>query len=433
MVVDTRLEIRLCSYVEEHKESLVSIIRDLVRIPSQNTPPIGTEEACQQYVADHLRRHGWDPVLYFLNEVPGLKEHPLYWPGRDYSRRPNVGARQKGIGGGRSLVLSGHVDTVPKGTQPWTRDPFGGELAGNHLYGRGSNDMKGGVGMNLFVVEALAAMGLKLNGDLVFETVVDEEFGGVNGTLAGRLKGFNGDAAVITEPSFLRICPAQRGGRIAHITLNASGGILTEGKFPVGVIDQLRTFLVKVEDFAAQRRQKAKVHELYAHHTDPVPVSITKVFTSPWGNTEPVTIPGSCLIEMYWQLMPGEIQEDIDHEFFEWLDGISAAAPSVFHNRPKVEFPVRWLPGSAIPKEAPLVTELLGCATRVLGKAPPVVGLEGPCDMYMFQQEFSIPAVLWGPRGDNTHAADESLDIDSVVAAAKTLLVFVCQWCGVAE
>ena len=432
MSLDTTLEEVLCLYVDNHQNRLIEIIQDLVRIPSENTPPVGNEEACQQYVAEFLRREGWEPVLYCLDELPGLKEHPLFWPGRDYSRRPNLGARLPGQGGGRSLVLSGHIDTVPRGTQPWARDSFGGQVEGNRLYGRGANDMKGGVGTNLFIVEALKILNVELLGDLVFETVVDEEFGGVNGTLAGRLKGFNADAAVISEPSFLRICPGQRGGRIAHIVLNAPGGVLTVGKFPTGVIDPLRYFLVKVLDFAEERRRKAQVHQLYAHHTDPVPVSITKVYTGLWGTVEPISIPESCKIEMYWQTMPGEQQAEIDLEFFEWLNSITESTPEFFPTKPEVEFPIRWLPGSSILRSEPLVRELTACATRVLGKEPPAVGIEGPCDMYMFHQGFGMPAVLWGARGGNTHAADEYLEIDSVIAAAKALLLFVCRWCGIA-
>ena len=433
MPLQTALEQKLCSFAGEHSHRLLAIAQDLVRIPSQNTAPTGEEEACQLYVTRFLRERGWDPQLYSLEQVAGLKEHPLFWPGRDYRRRPNVGARRRGSGRGRSLILSGHIDTVPKGTQPWTRDPFGGEIEGSRLYGRGSNDMKGGVATNLFVVEALEKLGIRLAGDLVFETVVDEEFGGVNGTLAGRLQGFNADAAVISEPTFLRVCPAQRGGRIVHITLRATGGVLTEGKFPAGVIPQLRHFLNQVEEFAAQRRARVRVHDLHAHHVDPVPVSITRVFTSPWGTSEPTTIPEECRLEMYWQLMPGEQQEDIDQEFGQWLRDMTQAAPELFALKPEVEFPIRWLPGSAIVKSDPLVKELAECAHFALGREPAIVGLEGPCDLYMFQQGFGIPAVLWGARGGNTHAADEYLDIDSVVDAAKTLLLFVCQWCGVVE
>lgn len=431
MPLDSKLEKQLGSYVNDHRERLVEIIRDLVRIPSENTPPVGSEAACQQYVADFLRGQELAPTLYELAEVPGLREHALYFAGRNYQSRPNVGARKKGSGGGRSLVLSGHIDTVPRGTQPWTRNPFGGEVDGNRLYGRGSNDMKGGVGTNLFVVQALHAMGIELRGDLVFESVVDEEFGGVNGTLAGCLMGFNADAAIITEPSNLRICPAQRGGRTVHIKLSAAGGVLNLGKFPAGVVDQLRLFLVKVQEFAAQRRAKAVVHELYADAADPVPVSITKVFTSPWGTQEPITVPEICLVEMYWQLMPGEKQDEVEREFHAWFDAIVAGAPDLFPLRPELEFPIRWMPGSSILKSEPLVRELANCATRVMGKEPLIQGIEGPCDMYVFHQAFGIPAVLWGGRGANTHAADEYLEIDSVVQAAHAQLLFVCEWCGV--
>jgi acetylornithine deacetylase len=431
MPLDSTLEQKLNSYVEEHRDRLLEIIRNLVRIPSENTPPVGNEEACQQYVMEFLHRQDLAPTLYQLSEVPGLQEHPLYGSGRNYDHRPNVGARKKGRGGGRSLLLSGHIDTVPRGTQAWTQDPFGGEINGNRLYGRGSNDMKGGVGTNLFVVEALHALGIELRGDLVFETIVDEEFGGVNGTLAGRVKGFNADAAIISEPSFLRVCPAQRGGMTVHIKLSAAGGILTEGNFPAGVVDQLRHLLVKVHEFGGQRRAKAAVHELYADSSDPVPVSITKIFTSPWGTKEPITVPETCRVEMFWQLMPGEKQDDVEREFHAWFDGVVASAPTLFPARPQVDFPIRWLPGSSILKTEPLVRELAACATKVLGKEPLIQGIEGPCDMYVFHQAFAIPAVLWGARGGNTHGADEYLEIDSVIQAAQVLLQFVCEWCGV--
>ena len=414
-----------------NRDALVAAIRDLVRIPSENTPPTGNELACQEYVAQSLTRMGWKPDLYRPDEAPGAAGHPLYWHGRDYRNRPNVGARRRGAGGGRSLVLSGHIDTVPAGTQPWTRDPFGGEIEGNRLYGRGSNDMKAGVAANLFVLRALADLEIELAGDLVFETVVDEEFGGVNGTLAGRLAGYNGDAAVISEPSFLRICAAQRGGRTAHITLSApSGGILKEGGAPPGVIEQLRCFLDHLPEFTQRRRKAAPAHRLYPQ-PDPVPVSVARISTGPWGFREPPSNPDTCQIELFWQAMPGETVEEVDAQFGAWIEDLVAAEPRLFASRPRVEFPIRWLPGSAIDPDEPLVRELSACAADVLGKPPAVVGIEGPCDMYVFHQVAGTPAVLWGARGGNTHKADEYVELDSAAAAAETLLLFVCRWCGV--
>src|SRR5579872_2239221 len=181
ITTDQGFEQTIADYVDQRQGRLIELTRDLIRIPSENTPPSGAERACQEYIAKTLRSSCWNPELYKLSDVKGLTQHPLFQPGRDYDDRPNLGARRKGNGRGRSLVLSGHIDTVPRGTQPWTRDAFGGEVDGNRIYGRGSNDMKAGVAMNLFVAESLPELGLQLAGDLVFETVIDEEFGGVNG------------------------------------------------------------------------------------------------------------------------------------------------------------------------------------------------------------------------------------------------------------
>jgi acetylornithine deacetylase len=425
------LDKELSSYVEKNGCRLFEILQDLVRIPSENTAPTGGEGNCQEYIANFLSGLGCDPLVYLMENVPGLQEHPVFWPGRDYRNRPNVGARMKGTGNGRSLLLSGHIDTVPVGSAPWTRDPFGGTIEGNLLYGRGAADMKCGIATNLFVIECLRKLKIELAGDVVFESVVDEEFGGVNGTLAGRLKGFNADAVVLSEPSFLRICPAQRGGRIAHLTLKSSGGgILHEGAAPPGVMQQLAFLMARIDEFGDQRRVNAEPHELYRSNSDPVPVAITKVITAPWGTSEPMTIPQECKVEIYWQAMPGERQEDIDREFFQWIESLSTIPGSPFMHPPEVEFPVRWLPGSAISKQEPLVTELADCATRILGKPPALAGIEGPCDMFVFHNVQHTPAVLWGARGGNTHAPDEYVELDTLIDAAKVLLAFTCQWCA---
>jgi acetylornithine deacetylase len=410
--------------VTARRDRLIEIISDLVQRPSENRAPDGSEAACQQYAAEHMRRCGADPLLYQPDQVPGILEHPMYWPGRHYSGRPNLAARIPGAGGGRSLILSGHIDTVPAGAEPWTRDPFGASVEGNRLYGRGSNDMKAGVATNLFVAETLAEMGIRLAGDLTVETVVDEEFGGVNGTLAGRLMGYTADAAIISEPSFLRICPAQRGGRTVHLTFSAPNEGILGGAPQATVIEQIRTFLNSIDTFARHRRASVRVHPLYAHLTDPVPVTVTRVFTAAWGTSEPTNTPGKCRVELFWQAMPGESIHDIDRDFFAWLDTLPV--------RPAVEHPIRWLPGSALAGNHPLIDELAHAAEPLLGARPPVQGIEGPCDMYVFH-EFGIPAVLWGARGGNTHNPDEYVEIDSVEQAAAVLLSFVCRWCGVAS
>ena len=414
----------LAAYVETHSNRLVQIARELIRRPSENIAPNGNEFECQNYAGGLLKNAGYEVELYSLDSVRELAGHQLYWPGRNYSGRPNLVARRRGRSG-RSLILSGHIDTVPAGTQPWTRDPFGAKIEGNRIYGRGANDMKGGVATNLFVAECIADLGIELDGELIVESVVDEEWGGVNGTLAARLRGIRADAAVLSEPSLLRVCPAQRGGRIAHITLRAgASGILNDGATSQGVIPALTRLLSKVPEFQARRSASAPVHDLYSDHPNPVPVYITRVYTSPWGFAEPTTIPEEARIEICWQAMPGETAGTIDGEFVEWLN---AAAPQA-----EVTFPVRWLPSSFIPRDHAVVREFARCADATLQREPRITGIEGPCDLFVFH-EFGIPALLWGARGGNTHSADEYVEIDSLVEAAQALLAFVCHWCGVKE
>ncbi len=421
----------LSGYVEKNKGRLIEIARDLVRIPSENKPPNGTEKACQEWISRRLSACGLTPDIYSFSEVPELASHPLYLAaGRDYTDRPNLAAIRKGSGGGRSLLLSGHIDTVPAGTQAWSQSPFSGDIKDGRLYGRGSNDMKAGVATNLFIMESVMDLGLPLAGDLLFESVIDEEFGGANGTLAGRLRGHNADAAILSEPSSLRICAAQRGGRTAHIHFQAPGGVLQNGRFPAGIIPQLTYFLSNLGTFGQKRQAHVAIHELYAGHADPIPVSITKIFTAPWGFTEPITTPESLMVELYWQLMPGETQHDVEHEFFDWLRQLITGAPEIFPQMPEVTFPIRWLPGSAISRSEPLVQELSACAQLATGTEPVIAGIEGPCDLFIFHHGFNIPAVIWGAHGGNTHAANEYVEIDSLVAAAKALLIFTAQWCG---
>lgn len=415
-------------YVCAHRNSLFAILQDLIRLPSENRSPLGSEAACQAYLADRLRRSGYEPQLYRPDEVAALAGHELATPNRSYPDRHNLVVRHRGAGGGRSLLLSGHIDTVPAGSLPWTRDPFDPLHRGNRIYGRGANDMKAGIAMNLFLMEARADLGANLGGDLLMESVVDEEFGGVNGTLAARLRGDWADAAILTEPSSLRICAAQRGGRTAHLRFRAGGGILS-GPRGGTVVDQLTHFLTALPSFARERRSACNAHPLYAALTDPVPVTVTKITTGPWGTAEPITVPEQARVELYWQTMPGEQQLQVDAEFLGWIDRLIASAGPTFAQPPEITFALRWLPGSATAPDSELCRGLQASGHAVLGTTPPVVGIEGPCDLFLFHH-FGIPAVLWGSSGGQTHGSDEFVDTDSLLDATSTLLHFLFDWCA---
>ncbi len=410
-------------------ERLFQIVEDLVRIPSENTPPIGAEAECQAYIAEFLARLGHESDVYRPTDVSGIEDHELYWPGRDYSARPNVAARVRGAGGGRSLILSGHIDTVPVGGAPWAHPPHGAVREGDRMYGRGTWDMKTGVAASLWVLERLKREGVVLRGDLIFESVVDEEFGGVNGTLAGRLRGYVADGAIIGEPSKLRVLPAQRGGRIFHVTFRSAGDIFGNDHGPLAT-EQLTRFLCRFPEFQAMRLARAPRHPYYPQ-ANPVPVFVTNIQTSAWGPSEPIAIPSSCRLELYYETMPGEPQQEIESQFREWLGEVTSDK-HLFPAEPLVERPIRFLPGSFTPPDDPFVRAFAETAAGVLGADPPVEGLEAPCDMYVFHR-FGMPALLWGPRGGNAHLPDEYVELGSADLAARTLYEFVLRWCLLAD
>jgi len=189
-------------------------------VDSVAIPPDGHETAAQKVLARTLRRHRVDVELYDVGFLVRSR-HPFVRRDRRYRGRHNLVARLPGTGRGRSLLLSGHMDTVPAGHQPWTGSPWSGVIRRGRLYGRGSWDMKGGLAAQAAVAVALQRAGLRPGGDLLVESVVDEEFAGGGGTLAGRLRGDRADACAIAEPTNEAVLRASRGGHFFDIVCRA--------------------------------------------------------------------------------------------------------------------------------------------------------------------------------------------------------------------
>ena len=157
---------------------LVQLLQTLVRTNSVAIPPNGSETAGQKVLLEFLQAHDIEAETYDLDYLT-RSDHPYVRADRNYSGRQNLIARLPGRAAqGRSLMLSGHIDTVPPGRNKWDESPWSGSIQGDRLYGRGSYDMKGGLVAAIGVIAALKEAGMTLEGDLFFESVVDEEWGG---------------------------------------------------------------------------------------------------------------------------------------------------------------------------------------------------------------------------------------------------------------
>ncbi|HEX7512471.1 MAG TPA: M20/M25/M40 family metallo-hydrolase, partial [Candidatus Methylomirabilis sp.] len=188
------------------REYLVGTLADLIRINSINpslVPGAPGEAAIATYVAHALRRLGLD--------VTTLESHP---------GRPSVVGRLRGAGGGRSLMLNAHLDTVGVDGMPDSMTPI---VRNGKMHGRGAYDMKGSLAACLAAVKALVDANVALRGELVLAAVADEEYASLGTTEVARHVSVH--AAIVTEPTELDLCIAHKGfvwlevetlGRAAH-------------------------------------------------------------------------------------------------------------------------------------------------------------------------------------------------------------------------
>src|ERR687890_796809 len=283
--------------VRARREEAVSLLQQLVRTPSAT----GQEGAVGEVVERAFSERGLDVDTWEATpeEVEPYREHV----GEQYSdeNRPNVAGLRRGGGGGRSILLNAHTDTVDPGDPAaWRGDPLSGALEGDLLYGRGSCDMKGGLVTHLVALDALSDLGLDLGGDVTVAATVGEENGGL-GALSTVLRGYRADAALITEPTRLALVPAQGGslvfrlevpGRSAHAAVRDEGVSALEKFMPI--FEELG----KLED----ERNATLHHPLYERLRNKVPINVGLVRTGNWAST----VPESLVAEGRVGLIPGE-------------------------------------------------------------------------------------------------------------------------------
>jgi acetylornithine deacetylase len=412
---------------------LKTLLRELVKTGSVAYPPGGNETPAQRVLSTFLRAHGVKSALYDTQFIED-SGNPLVRKGRMYAGRKNLSARLTGTGRGRSLLLSGHMDTVPPGRAPWarwSRPPWTGEFAGGRVHGLGSFDMKGGLVANAAVVCALRLAGIRTGGDILFESVVDEEYGGGGGTIAARLRDGAADACVIPEGTQLELYRATRGGFTVDLIVDAGdpAGYFSKAEV-VSPTLPLGRLLGWVEDCGRMRRE-VKATGAYAAFPDPVPVQVLGVESGSLAPDAPLSVPSRAALRVYFQFLP---EEDVDASIgaiFQHLTDFCAGDP--FFSRHQVHWkPVIGGPlfGHELAADHPWTRCMAASAEAVLRRPPVVTAAPYPCDAGLMQRDFGIPTLLFGPCGGGAHNADEYVEFDSVMRTAEVLLAATLAWCG---
>ena len=406
----------------------VAFLGDLVRQPST----LGNERAAQERVLSELRSMELDADAYDIDhgviaKLPGYS--PADW---SYAGRPNVGAHVDGRGGGRSLVLNGHIDVVPATPERlWSFDPWGAEIVGDRMYGRGAADMKSGIAAMIYAVRALRRAGVELAGDLTLQTVIEEECTG-NGTLAA-VTGFDGisrpDAAIIPEPFNQTLLTAQIGVLWARITVIGAGAHVLGADRAVNANEKAAFLMEGIRGMEAAANDAASKHPAYRDVPHPLNYNVGVVRGGDW----PSSVPSECVLEVRFSAYPGADLDEAQRRFREDVTAFASRDPWLSKHPPEVEFYGFKAAGCVLDAQTPLFETLRGAHRALVGADPGIYVSTATTDVRFFAHHHAIPATCYGPVGANLHAPDEWVDLESVRNVTRVLARATLAWCGLAE
>lgn len=416
------------TWIHDHQSRILSHVQDLIHYNTVNNGVNGNEKEGQKYLFETLCEIGLEAEMYSPEDVAGFRDHPAFFPGKDYRERPNVIATWKGSGAGRSLIFSSHMDTTVAALG-WERDPWTAVVDGERLYGLGAFDMKGGLAASVMAICCLREIGVRLKGDLMIESVVDEEFGGANGTLAARIKGHNPDAAIIPEPSNLAVFPATRGGAQWRVSFYGTTGMSFSGETVSNPVNAAAKFIVFLEEFERERN-KVPGPEPWYKHDSALPVMVTRLEAGDMTASICDTGPSVCHVDIWVECHPHVTEEMLEQEIKNGFCAMYKDSSQTWIE-PQFEKMIRFLPGSEVNSDNPLIGLMSKVADRVTdGWGGNIEGAPLACDAFMFNLYSPTPAIILGPAGGNAHAPDEYIDIPRFYQLVEIYALIIMEWCG---
>lgn len=416
---------RIDRAVNAARDRIISLHRSFVQVRSVT----GQEGPMGARALEAMRDRGLEVDSWTASaaEMQPYLEHVGDQP--VYEGRLNVVGRWKGTGGGRSILLNAHIDTVPEGDPAlWTHPPYAAELVNGRIYGRGSCDMKGGLTTHLAALDALAEAGIALRGDVTIAATVGEEDGGL-GALSTVLRGYRADAALVTEPTCLALVTACEGSLVFRLTITGRSAHAATRDEGVSALEKFVPLLADLQAFERERNASLR-HPLYQAFVNKVPVNVGVVRAGNWASTVPETLEAEVRIGF----LPGEELESFKQVVRDRIMTAAARDSWLRDHPPEIAFFGGQFIAAETPVDAPICGVIRSAHRQVTGKEVPVEAVTYGADMRHFIAFGGMPCVMYG-AGDIrlAHAPDEYLEVEELMTAIKVVATTLVGWCGSRE
>ncbi|GHG95503.1 ArgE/DapE family deacylase [Pseudodonghicola xiamenensis] len=421
--MEQQLRDKILQAVDDGFDDQVAYLQTLVSFQSQR----GAERPIQDFFFRDLAARGFAVDRFDMDETMLIAHEGGAPFSAEHSSAPIVvGTLYPRKETGHSLILQHHVDVVPVGPRDmWEHDPYGGEIVGSRLYGRGAGDMKAGASANVFALEALRRAGLRPAATVHLESVVEEESTG-NGALQAFLQGYTAEAALVPEPEQETLVRAACGVLWFEVEVRGIPVHVHEMGEGANAIDAAYRVIGTLRELEAKWNAEAPEYEYFSGKQLPANLNIGKIAGGDWGSS----VPAWCRFQVRVSIQPGLKAQDKFREIEEHVAAFARSDRFLAQHPPRLTQNGFNAEGYVLEPRSEAEKALAQAHEAAFGTPLETRIAPAYLDARVFALYHQIPVLCYGPKGYVSHGFDEYVDLESLRTTTKSMALFIADWCG---
>ena len=422
-------------HIDKNKKWLIDKVIEIVSANTINTPPHGNENNGQTIIEKILKNMGLEIDRFSPDEVSGFKESKVYLKGRDYKNRDNL-VGIAGEGKKNTLIFNGHIDTVPSHVFRWTKtEPFKPKLIDGKIYGLGSWDMKGGLMSSIFALKTIIDLDVPIKGKVIIESVVDEEFGGANGSLACVKKGYTGDFAIIVEPTVMKICVSNVSSMIIKVKITGTKGLNYTGTDVMWVNPMIlgAKLIVALKDYEDFLNSLKDEYEVYKKIDKPMRFLFSDIKAGEIGPDKILTTPEECLVRIYMMNYPDVNKNKFNDRMLSFLKNYPDIYKYIEDGSIIFSEESRFIEGGnldlTLDNNKEFISKVVENGEKIANRKLKISAMLGGTDFFAFSNYSNTPVIVLGPGGGDCHAPDEYVNLKDLLDLSKIYAGLIYDYC----